>query len=197
MTMTRSPMTRDKPQQQQGRPQDQQQDQPSLASLRASRKAYSSIGFGMSRQSKRRKNIKCWASAVFHLKLFFFPTFCVCPPAPNGDDLGITPPPLFFFFIPFIILALLSRSLPVVTQIRGHIPGPPPPSPLRYNNAFVFIARRILHFLPSSTRVELCVRTLLRRRSQQLIFFLCCCKNKDRDGGRTQGPTLVVFEGNH
>ena len=96
MTMTRSPMTRDKPQQQQGRPQDQQQDQPSLASLRASRKAYSSIGFGMSRQSKRRKNIKCWASAVFHLKLFFFPTFCVCPPAPNGDDLGITPPPFFF-----------------------------------------------------------------------------------------------------
>ena len=40
--------------------------------------------------------------------------------------------PFFFFFIPFITLALLSPSLPVVTQIRGHIAGPPPPSPLRY-----------------------------------------------------------------
>ena len=42
----------------------------------------------------------------------------------------------FFFFIPFIILALLSPSFPVVTQIRGHIAGPPPPSPLRYMPSF-------------------------------------------------------------
>ena len=36
----------------------------------------------------------------------------------------------FFFFIPFIILALLSlaRSLPVVTEIWGHIADPSPPS---------------------------------------------------------------------
>ena len=32
---------------------------------------------------------------------------------------------IVFFFIPFIILALLAHSLPVVTQIRGHIAGPP------------------------------------------------------------------------
>ena len=37
-----------------------------------------------------------------------------------------------FFFIPFIIPALPSRSLPVITQIRGHIAGPSPSSPLRY-----------------------------------------------------------------
>ena len=39
---------------------------------------------------------------------------------------------LFFpLIIPFSILALLSRSLLVVTQIRGHLASPPPPSPLR------------------------------------------------------------------
>ena len=32
----------------------------------------------------------------------------------------------FFFLIPFVILALLSLSLPVVSQIRGHLAGPPP-----------------------------------------------------------------------
>ena len=46
---------------------------------------------------------------------------------------------------------ILSRSLPVVTQIRGHITGPPPPSPLRYARS-LFIARITQHFLPSSTR---------------------------------------------
>ena len=39
----------------------------------------------------------------------------------------------FVFFVPFVILALLSSpSLPVVVQIRGRIAGPPPPSLLRY-----------------------------------------------------------------
>ena len=58
------------------------------------------------------------------------------------------------FFIPFFnTLALLSRSLPVVTQIRGHIAGPPPPPD--YGTCLHFIARRIQHSLPSSTRVEL------------------------------------------
>ena len=56
------------------------------------------------------------------------------------------------------MLALFSCSLPVVTQIRAsHRAGPPPPpSPLRYNNAFIFIVRIIQHFVPSSTCVELC-----------------------------------------
>ena len=39
--------------------------------------------------------------------------------------------------IPFIILALISRSLPVATQIRGHIAGPNPPSPLWYMPSFL------------------------------------------------------------
>ncbi|CAN0508862.1 unnamed protein product, partial [Laminaria digitata] len=34
-----------------------------------------------------------------------------------------------FCSIPFIILVLLSRSLPVLTQIRGHIAVTAPPSP--------------------------------------------------------------------
>ena len=54
-----------------------------------------------------------------------------------------------YFFAPsrvFIILALLSRSLPVeavvvvALKIRGHIAGPPPASPLRTVRAFIFVA---------------------------------------------------------
>ena len=60
-----------------------------------------------------------------------------------------------FFFRPIYYLrTILSPSLPVLTQIRGHIAGRPSPSPLRYVPSF-FLARRIQHFLPSSTRVEL------------------------------------------
>lgn len=36
----------------------------------------------------------------------------------------------FLFLIPFITLALLYRSLPVVHQTRGDMAGTPPPSPL-------------------------------------------------------------------
>ena len=36
-----------------------------------------------------------------------------------------------------IILALLSHSIPVLTQIRGHIAGPPSPSPLRSVPSFL------------------------------------------------------------
>ena len=57
----------------------------------------------------------------------------------------------FFVFIPFSIHALLSPFLPVVTQIRG-VPSSPLPPTMR---AFIFIARRIQHFLRSWTRVEL------------------------------------------
>ena len=42
-----------------------------------------------------------------------------------------------FFPISFIILALLSCSLPVVTRIRGDIVGPSPPSLLRYTRCAV------------------------------------------------------------
>ena len=68
---------------------------------------------------------------------------------------------LFFFLRPICYpRTILSPSLPVVTQIRGHIAGSSPPSPLRHVPSF--LSREIIHhFLPSSTGVKLCVPTLL------------------------------------
>ena len=43
---------------------------------------------------------------------------------------------IFVFFHPIYHPPLLSRSLPAVTQIRGHTAGPPPPSPLRHFPSF-------------------------------------------------------------
>lgn len=65
-----------------------------------------------------------------------------------------------FFSISFLIFALLV-SLLVLTQCRDHIVGlgPSLPSPLRYVSR-TFIARRVRHFLPSSSRVELCPPTM-------------------------------------
>ena len=92
----------------------------------------------------------------------------------------------------------LAGSPSLVTQIRGHIAGPPPPSPLRYvpsslsREDFIFsFPRRLASIVP----------THAVGRSQQLIFFLAFLqgmKSKSHHGeNRTQGPTLVVFEGNH
>ena len=57
---------------------------------------------------------------------------------------------VFFFSILFVFLALLSCSLPVVAQVRGHIAGPSPPCPLRYVPSFlsreelgIFFPRRV------------------------------------------------------
>ena len=67
----------------------------------------------------------------------------------------------FSFFKPSHLLSspFLSCSVLVVTQIRSHIVSSFPPSSPRYVPC-VFIAKRIKHFLPSSTRVELCLPTL-------------------------------------
>ena len=60
--------------------------------------------------------------------------------------------PFFIFIFPSHLFPrkLLSRSLPVVTQIRGRIVGAPPPSPLRYVPSFlsreefnIFFPRRL------------------------------------------------------
>ena len=81
-----------------------------------------------------------------------------------------------FFFVPFIILALPSNSLLVVTQIQGHIAGPFPPLPTTVC-AFVFNAGIIHHFLPLSTHVELCLPTLLGALSScSSFFFFHFCK---------------------
>ena len=67
----------------------------------------------------------------------------------------------FSLLFPFHVLysPFLSCSLLAVTQIRGHIVGSSPPSPLLYMPC-IFIARRVRQLLPSSIRVELCLPTL-------------------------------------
>ena len=63
-----------------------------------------------------------------------------------------------------------SRSLPFVTQIRGHIEGTssPPPTTVR---AFIFKARKSQHFISSSTRHESCIHTLLVGATRYLLVF--------------------------
>ena len=98
----------------------------------------------------------------------------------------------FFFPIPLIILAPLSRSLPVVTQIRGHIAGPPPPSPLRHVPSFLSREEFSIFFPRVDSRRI--VPTYAARRSQQLnpFFFHSANKVKSHHGGnRTQEQTNV------
>ena len=67
-------------------------------------------------------------------------------------------------------------------------------------HAFIFIARRIQHFHSWSTRVELCLRTLLGALSSWslFLFFQISINSKFHHGGiRTPGPTLVAFDCNH
>ena len=103
---------------------------------------------------------------------------------------------LFLFFsIPFIILAPLSSpSLPVVTQIWGHIAGPPP-SPLRYVPSFISREELSIFFprrLASNCAYPRCYEAL---SAADPLFAFLQIKPKSRHGGnRTQGPTLVVFE---
>ena len=110
--------------------------------------------------------------------------------------------PYFFFFSfhPIYYRRTTLAPLPVVTQIRGRIAGPLPPSPPR---ACLHFYHDILiqHLLPSSTRVELHLRTHAARRSlSSSFFFLHFCKYSEshHGGNRTQGLIMLkVFEGNH
>ena len=78
---------------------------------------------------------------------------------------------LFFFFSSHLLSSpFFSLSLLVVTQIRGHIAGSSPSSPLRFV-PFIFIARRLQPFFPSSTRVELRLPTLDALSSSSCFFF--------------------------
>ena len=61
---------------------------------------------------------------------------------------------LFFFSSNLLCSPFFSLSLLGVTQIRGHIAGSSPPSPLRFEPC-IFIAKIVNLFLPSSTRVAL------------------------------------------
>ena len=67
------------------------------------------------------------------------------------------------FPVPCVCLLYFFSPLSFVTQINHcrHIAGTPPPSPVRFVPPFYsLIARTVQHFLPSSTRVELCVHTV-------------------------------------
>ena len=70
----------------------------------------------------------CYSRAPFALLANFVRTGVVCA--------LIAVIYIYIYLIPFIILALLSRSLPVVFQIRDHIAGPSLSSPLRYVRSF-------------------------------------------------------------
>ena len=105
----------------------------------------------------------------------------------------------YFFFIPFIIPAPLSRSLPVVTQIRGHKAGPPPPSPLLHVPSFFHREENpASSSLVDSRRI---FPTHAARRSQQLIpfyfrIFANIWSNLIVVGVELRdNQTLVVFEG--
>ena len=69
----------------------------------------------------------------------------------------------FLFPIAHTTFAILLQLPPFLSSdLRTYIiragTSPPLPSTVR---AFILIARRIQHFLPSSTRVESCIHTLL------------------------------------
>ena len=88
-----------------------------------------------------------------------------------------------FFFYPFIFLAPLSRSLPVVTHVRGHVPGPHSFLPTTAR-AFMFLVSIALQlFLPPSTRVESCLPTLLGALSSWSLFCIFAEKVESHCGG--------------
>ena len=88
--------------------------------------------------------------------------------------------------------------LPVVKQIQGHIAGARPPSSLRYVPSFLS-QEEFSIFFPRRLAANVCLPTLLGVLSAVDAFFACLQINSKslQGGNRTQGPTLVVFEGNH
>ena len=75
-----------------------------------------------------------------------------------------------FYLFPSHVLSwpYFPCSLAFVTQIRRHIAGTPPLSSLRCVPSS-FIARRVQQFLPSSTRDDLCVHTLVARKKPHSV----------------------------
>ena len=106
-----------------------------------------------------------------------------------------------FFSIPFIILAfLLSPSLAVVVvaQIRGHIAGPPPPSPLRY--VPLFLSREEFSNLFPRRLASNCAYPRCKAFSAVDPFFCIfsyTVKISPQWESNSRTNALVVFEGNH
>ena len=112
---------------------------------------------------------------------------------------------LLFFFHPIYYLRPSFSLPPSGNSDRGsHSRLFSPPTHYGSCLAF-FIARRFQLFLPSSTRVELCLPTLGALNYVDPFLFLQI-SSKSRHGGiRTHGPTLLIvlvvlivaFEGYH
>ena len=77
---------------------------------------------------------------------------------------------IYFFPIPSIVFVLLLQLPPFrkSDQPLGHITGAPPPSSLRCVPSNL-VARRVQQFLPSSTRDDLCVHTLVARKKPHSV----------------------------
>ena len=93
--------------------------------------------------------------------------------------------------IPFNIRALLSRFLPVATQTRGHVAGPPPPSPLRYMPSF-FLSREELSIFVPRRLASNCAYPRSKVLSVIDAFFFLNFAHKNvkshHGGNRTQVP---------
>ena len=95
---------------------------------------------------------------------------------------------LLLFLIPFTIFALLFLSLLVVTQIRGHRAGSSPPLPSTVRALHFYWEKisvlKTFSFLPSLTRVELCLPTLGALSSLTVDLFIFLQMNsKSHHGG--------------
>ena len=92
--------------------------------------------------------------------------------AKMGSDkiLDLTAVVFNFLIYTHLFRPSFSPSILVVTQIRGHIAGSPPPYPLRFVPCII-IARRCQPFLSSLTRVELRLPTLGVRSSLSFFIF--------------------------
>ena len=96
-------------------------------------------------------------------------------------------------FTIFVLLFCLPPSRNSDPGSHSRLFSPPP----HYGSCLAFLSREEL-FLPSSTRVELCLPTLGTLSSWSFSSFLLQIKSKSRHGGnRTHGPTLLIvaFEG--
>ena len=100
---------------------------------------------------------------------------------------------LFFFPILFIIFRLFSLSLLVITQLRGHIAGSSPPSPLRTVRALHSYRAKIsaLSSLVDSRPIVPTHATVYRRSQQSILLFQQINSKSHHGGIRTPGPTIL------
>ena len=97
------------------------------------------------------------------------------------------------FFIPFIIFALLVPAPSLfVTQIRRHISGTPPPSPLRY--VPTFLSREGFSTFFPRPLASNCAYTLTRAINRRFLQSIWYTRKKSHGGARTRDLDLSAFE---